>query len=184
VTKGVGPGVTGVTTGTTGVGGEGAHTTTAVTTTVGNGGAGPTTTVTATSVTSTGVATTSGVTTSVTTTGAGGSGGGGPLCPHGVCIEGPPLDPGCGMCEASVCAQDFFCCQVFWDGLCVQEANQLCMANCPICPHDVCSTGGPLSLGCDPCVPQVCAVDPTCCSVGWDGSCIQLVGSVCMQFCP
>ncbi len=110
--------------------------------------------------------------------------GGGPNCPHDPCMEGDHLDPACGMCEASVCQADPFCCQFFWDGLCVNEAEQFCGLDCPTCPHDVCSTGGFLDEECDPCAATVCAVDITCCTQQWDGGCIQLVGSLCNMQCP
>ena len=45
----------------------------------------------------------------------------------GDCVEAN-LTPGCEVaeCEAEVCAVDPFCCDVFWDGICVAEAIDLC----------------------------------------------------------
>ncbi|HZO13767.1 MAG TPA: hypothetical protein VFB62_10935 [Polyangiaceae bacterium] len=175
-TVGVGPGTgTSTVTTTTGPG----------TTTTGSSG-----TATSTGTTTTTVAATSGTggmsssmsATTVTTTSSGT--GGNPNCPHDVCTDGPALQPSCGMCETSVCTQDPYCCQAWWDGLCIQEANQLCMANCPYCPHDMCDTGEALSPACDPCVAQVCASNPNCCSSWWGGGCIQLVGTICNIACP
>ena len=51
-------------------------------------------------------------------------------CPHDVCTEGPPLDPACGACEATVCEVDLFCCLGAWDDLCTVEARDLCGVEC------------------------------------------------------
>ncbi|MDW8251373.1 MAG: hypothetical protein RMJ98_18915, partial [Myxococcales bacterium] len=51
-------------------------------------------------------------------------------CSHGVCEQGPPLAIGCGDCSDKVCSIDAFCCQSFWDPLCVQQAESLCGLNC------------------------------------------------------
>ena len=47
------------------------------------------------------------------------------LC--GDCVEANGT-PGCenGDCEAAVCAVDSFCCDVFWDGICADEAEVIC----------------------------------------------------------
>jgi hypothetical protein len=42
-----------------------------------------------------------------------------------------------------------------------------------------CTTGTPLSGASDACVASVCAVDPFCCSSGWDSLCVQEVRTVC-----
>jgi len=70
-------------------------------------------------------------------TGGAGAFGGGPgtgFC-HDVCEEGPPMDPFCEPCTAEVCNMDPFCCDSGWDDLCVQEAQDLCGAQCfgPAC---------------------------------------------------
>jgi hypothetical protein len=52
------------------------------------------------------------------------------------------------------------------------------------CPHDKCDTGGPLGPLCDPCVAQICDVDPFCCNVAWDGICVNQVTTVCGLSCP
>jgi hypothetical protein len=51
-------------------------------------------------------------------------------CPHGACEQGGPLDPACGACEAAVCSADSYCCDVAWDSICVQEAEDLCGVDC------------------------------------------------------
>jgi len=62
--------------------------------------------------------------------GPGGFGGGGPGFCHDVCEEGPPMDPFCEPCAEIVCDNDPFCCDSSWDDLCVQEAQDLCGAQC------------------------------------------------------
>jgi hypothetical protein len=99
-------------------------------------------------------------------------------CPnpaHDCCTQG---SPGCSdtACCSLVCAADPFCCSVAWDGICVGEAISQCGIKCTFCPdvtdHDCFSTGTP---GCtDPeCCEAVCAVDGFCCSVFWDGICVN-----------
>jgi hypothetical protein len=51
------------------------------------------------------------------------------------------------------------------------------------CEHSQCETGGALKPGCDPCVTEICAVDPTCCSGAWSQSCVDQVHDVCGAFC-
>lgn len=54
-----------------------------------------------------------------------------------------------------------------------------CQADCTCCAHDLCTIGPRLDPLCDPCVAQICAVDPYCCNVAWDTLCRGEVGSVC-----
>jgi hypothetical protein len=51
------------------------------------------------------------------------------------------------------------------------------------CDHDPCTTGGCLDPACDPCVSQICAADPYCCSSAWDSICVDEVESICGQTC-
>ena len=81
--------------------------------------------------------------------GAGGTGGGqtstttGPvnMCLHDVCTEGVALTMGCGdPCVDTVCNSDPYCCDQMggeWDGICVDEAVQLCNAMCVIGPGPI-----------------------------------------------
>jgi hypothetical protein len=62
----------------------------------------------------------------------------GGCCPHDACTEGPPLDPSCGECVASVCDADVFCCTEWWDPTCV-EAAAAC-ATCG-CGDGICGAG-------------------------------------------
>lgn len=100
---------------------------------------------------------------------------------HECCVQGPPgcTDQAC--CEL-VCSLDAFCCDVFWDALCVDgaEANCGCVPP-PVCPnpkHDCFTTGGP---GCsdEECCNIVCALDPFCCDVAWDGLCVGGAAANC-----
>jgi hypothetical protein len=53
------------------------------------------------------------------------------------------------------------------------------------CSHSKCSTGAALTSGCDPCVTDICALDPSCCSAtgSWSASCVAKVATVCGAFC-
>jgi hypothetical protein len=86
-------------------------------------------------------------------------------------------------CCATVCAADFFCCQVSWDEVCVDEAVALCGIALPVCPGgggDCFGANG--SPGCDDvaCCESVCAVDAFCCDTTWDTLCV----SAAVELCP
>ncbi len=49
------------------------------------------------------------------------------------------------------------------------------------CTHALCSTGGVLEGGCDPCVSTICAQDSYCCTTAWDAQCVSEVASMCKQ---
>jgi hypothetical protein len=51
------------------------------------------------------------------------------------------------------------------------------------CSHPLCTTGGPLTPTCDPCVGEVCGADPFCCNTAWDGICVGEVQSICDESC-
>jgi len=52
------------------------------------------------------------------------------------------------------------------------------------CAHDLCSEGSALEAECHSCVTDICSVDPYCCDAGWDGLCVEQVGSGCGKQCP
>jgi len=84
-----------------------------------------------------------------------------------------------------VCGSDPYCCTTSWDGVCVGEADTLCGAGCSVgCAHDKCIEGSALTIGCDPCVTDICAADPFCCNTLWDSACVNAVFFVCLEFCP
>jgi hypothetical protein len=47
-------------------------------------------------------------------------------CPHGPCRTGAPLAPGCFSEVASLCASDPYCCNNWWDYICVAEVPSGC----------------------------------------------------------
>ena len=48
-------------------------------------------------------------------------------CGDCLATHGPGCEP--DSCESAVCAIDPFCCEFFWDGLCVHEALEICVPN-------------------------------------------------------
>jgi hypothetical protein len=109
--------------------------------------------------------------------------GSGEACSHDVCEPGAPLESGCSTCATTVCDADPFCCEVFWDRICVQEAEQLCGDTCAGCAHDLCVQGEPLEASCDACAATVCEADPFCCTTAWDSRCITESTQLCGQEC-
>ena len=48
-------------------------------------------------------------------------------CGHGVCATGSPMAASCdSFCVEPVCAQDPYCCDTFWDNICVSEVPTYC----------------------------------------------------------
>jgi hypothetical protein len=47
-------------------------------------------------------------------------------CPHSPCRQGPPLWAGCFSEVASICAADPYCCNNWWDAICVSEVASSC----------------------------------------------------------
>jgi len=67
-----------------------------------------------------------------------------------------------------------------------QGGNQLMARSFPVgCTHSPCQQGPVLVAGCGPneCVAWICAADPFCCAVRWDGICVGEVTSVCHRRC-
>ncbi|MEZ4308837.1 MAG: hypothetical protein R3F14_12425 [Polyangiaceae bacterium] len=79
-----------------------------------------------------------------------------------------------------------------WGQSCVDRVKSDCGAFCvedetvPVCAHDKCYLGGPLSASCDTCVQDICAQADTadCCTTGWTGKCLQKVATLCGAQCP
>jgi len=109
--------------------------------------------------------------------------GGGGICPpsdHDCFTTGGPGCTDIECCEL-VCAADPFCCDVAWDGLCVNGAIDACddpPAACPDSDHDCFTTGGP---GCDDeaCCEEVCLIDQFCCFTAWDSLCVDAAIALC-----
>ncbi|MCB9714372.1 MAG: hypothetical protein H6712_10970 [Myxococcales bacterium] len=96
--------------------------------------------------------------------------------------------PGCNEagCEAAMCAADPYCCDTLWDGICAGNAPLVCgICAGDGCTHDLCTTGGTLSLGCDACVDTICFYDSYCCDTAWDIFCVDEVETFCgLSPCP
>jgi hypothetical protein len=77
-------------------------------------------------------------------------------------------------CCALVCFDDPYCCDVEWDSQCVQEAIERCS------PCGGLETGDcdaiHASPGCNDaaCCAEVCAIEPSCCDLGWGPVCVGL----------
>jgi hypothetical protein len=92
------------------------------------------------------------------------------VCPHDTCTVGVALDPGCGTCEAQVCAADSYCCNNSWDSTCVNESETICDLACPaVCGDGSCDEGETLEScpgDCQPveefCGNGICAEGETC----------------------
>ena len=78
---------------------------------------------------------------------------------HDACVVGPALDETCSTCVAQICAVDSFCCEAFWDGLCVSEVGSICGTPCAAtCGDGLCD---PASESCSTCA-QDCGACPVC----------------------
>lgn len=84
-------------------------------------------------------------------------------------------DPYC--CDA-VCRVDPLCCLSSWDSLCVSAAAERCGSACGLepagdcfVPHDFPSCRDGVCCG------KVCAIDPLCCTLGWDGVCVDIASA-------
>jgi hypothetical protein len=104
-------------------------------------------------------------------------------CAHDTCTVGSALDPAtCSdPCVQQVCGVEPLCCSDDWDATCVGLVANACGSACSTCLHDTCTIGGALdpSSCSDPCVAQICANDPFCCSSTWDASCVGQVSALC-----
>jgi hypothetical protein len=102
-----------------------------------------------------------------------------PVSDHNCVTEG---GPGCTdeACCLTVCADDPFCCDTAWDGVCVEEANKLCTTGCGVLGTGSCfiDDGTPFCNNRD-CCETVCAVDSFCCDVAWDGVCVDEALDLC-----
>jgi len=55
----------------------------------------------------------------------------------------------------------------------------------PGCTHNVCTVSpAPLATSCGSCVASVCALDSSCCSGDWDGTCVDLAYTACLNRLP
>jgi hypothetical protein len=107
-----------------------------------------------------------------------GQGGCTDVPPGNCCVAGP--GPGCDdpIVEDAVCQQQVSCCTVVWDDGCALLAAEA--GGCDS-PQDCCIATIAESPGCnDPAVAAcVCANDPFCCTVEWDGMCASAALNTC-----
>jgi hypothetical protein len=88
------------------------------------------------------------------------------------CVQS--LDGGCGDpgVEACVCNADPYCCEQEWDAACVNTVLEFGCGECALQDDPSCCVPH-ATPGCE--VPEiaacVCATDPYCCDVFWDGLC-------------
>jgi hypothetical protein len=122
-------------------------------------------------------------------------------------------DGGCalGDCTSCVCTLDSFCCSGDWDPFCVElshaecasvcecgcgdglcaaaETCESCEADCgncgePAAPSQCCSDAFGASCQLSGCKSCVCAIEPQCCSVGWNSQCAAIAKStLCSASC-
>ena len=88
------------------------------------------------------------------------------------------------VCCATVCAIDPFCCDTSWDSICAAEANDLC-EGCGSELSGNCFINKDTAF-CDDkqCCTTVCAIDPFCCEVRWDGICVDEAVTLCLGLEP
>ncbi len=115
-----------------------------------------------------------------------GGGGPTPVCGEGAGPCGEPNGtPGCDDVECCelICAADPFCCDVEWDAICADAANAECGGDpIPVCGEGAGPCGEPNGTpGCDDvdCCEAICAADPFCCEVEWDGICADAANEQC-----
>jgi len=121
----------------------------------------------------------------------------GAQCGNGLCEEGEDCvncAADCGECsgdccsvhdstgcdkpavEACVCAMDPFCCEFYWDGLCVKEAAEDCGDDCPaVCGDGICKSPAEdcasCEVDCGKCPVVLCTADePAGCGIAVKGS--------------
>jgi hypothetical protein len=102
----------------------------------------------------------------------------------------PGFLPNCSKlaCCNAICNVDSFCCEIQWDAACAQQArSQQFQAVCG-CESGGCGdvqAGSCFVVQMDPfcsdqgCCETVCSFDPTCCTVAWDQTCVDLAIFFC-----
>ncbi len=90
----------------------------------------------------------------------------------------PDGTPGCDIpdCCKRICALDPFCCDTGWDQICADEADLFPQCNPFGCSSDpangpCCVADGTPFCEIADCCRSVCAIDPFCCDISWDGIC-------------
>jgi hypothetical protein len=110
------------------------------------------------------------------------------VCPApGDCLE-VHFTPGCEVkrCCDDVCAIDPFCCNVAWDGKCVELAYSVCLPAPAFCPGpgSCFEANGSPSCNLETCCSLLCIIDTYCCNVEWDQDCADAALKFCKVDCP
>ncbi len=98
-------------------------------------------------------------------------------------------DPACTQC---VCGIDSFCCNSLWDSICADEATNECGTSCPCGggggppPSGCCTSSQSPNCGdaaCEQCVCGDTGLNPFCCQVAWDTTCVDTASQACAEVC-
>lgn len=105
--------------------------------------------------------------------------------PASCCVPGAA--PGCAEAPvaACLCELDPFCCSRRHDALCVREAISSCGLRCepPLPVSDCCSASSTPGCSSAPVLSCVCEIDPACCQLRFDQSCVNLAAARCGATC-
>ncbi|MEY2932325.1 MAG: hypothetical protein RL033_3074 [Pseudomonadota bacterium] len=95
--------------------------------------------------------------------------------------------PGCADPQVAgcLCQIDPFCCNERHDPLCVREAVSSCGLSCAAPPtaNDCCSASATPGCSEAPVLACVCGLDPACCQLRFDQSCVNLAAARCGAVC-
>lgn len=88
-------------------------------------------------------------------------------------------------CSACVCGSDPFCCDSGWDAVCIAAASSFCEPDCSCAtePESCCEAHASASCDVPSCSECVCTLDPTCCTLAWDASCVASALGPCTTDC-
>ena len=102
----------------------------------------------------------------------------GPM-PGDCCEPGETLGCDDAACTDAVCAVDPFCCDTQWDGICADEALDMCEVCAGAGAAPCCAAHG--GVGCEDidCTNAVCSIDPFCCDTAWDTACAETAMTAC-----
>lgn len=98
----------------------------------------------------------------------------------------PHAPAGCETAQvcSAVCTIDPYCCQRYWDALCVQEALAVpgpFNVQCPAALGSCFEGHGGQGCTTELCCKAICSIDATCCTSAWDASCAELAVVVCLS---
>lgn len=97
-----------------------------------------------------------------------------PACPDSTHNCFSTGGPGCTdeVCCDIVCALDSYCCEDFWDSICVGEAVDNCASNCgDPTAGDCCAENKSPFCNDRDCCNLICSFDDYCCNFTWDAIC-------------